>query len=114
MRINNKVTVPLIVDTGASSVCISRAVANQLGIQKKDEVRTVQLTLADGRQVSGKMVFLKSVDVGGMTAKNVAAVILEISNTKDSHGLLGMSFLGNFMFHIDANSKKLVLDAFKG
>lgn len=114
VRINDALTVPLIVDTGASSMCISRRTANTLGLSKSDEVRTLTVSLANGTQAEGKMVFLKSVNVGGMEARDVPAVILDITKNDETEGLLGMTYLGNFLFHIDAKAKVLMIDSYEG
>ncbi len=62
--------------------------------------------MADGRVVSGKLVKINSVRVGQFQLEDVEAAILGPEAT-NAEPLLGMSFLGNFRFELDAQSAKL-------
>ena len=84
--INNQ-KVDVLVDTGATGVAISQRVADKLGLKSIDAVRT---NTANGDSV-GYMVRLKSVNVGGVEAQIVAAMI---APGLDGDVLLGMSYLG--------------------
>ena len=84
--INNQ-KVDVLVDTGATGVAISQRIADKLGLKSVDAVRT---TTANGDSV-GYLVRLNSVKVGGVEAKNVAAMI---APSLDGDVLLGMSYLG--------------------
>lgn len=84
--INNQ-RVNVLVDTGATGVAISQAVADQLQLKSVAAVRT---NTANGNSV-GYMVKLESVKVGGVEAKNVSAMI---APGLDGDVLLGMSYLG--------------------
>ena len=79
--------VDVLVDTGATGVAISQRVADKLNLKSVDAIRT---NTANGDSV-GYMVRLKSVQIGGVSAKNVAAMI---APGLDGDVLLGMSFLG--------------------
>ncbi len=82
---NHKVDV--LIDTGATGVAISQAVADKLNLKSIDAIRT---NTANGDSV-GYMVRLNSVKVGGVEAKNVSAMI---APGLDGDVLLGMSYLG--------------------
>ena len=110
VRLNDKKSFPMILDTGASSVCISRPMAQQVGIKPEDEGRTVSVTLANGATVEGRVVYLNSVEVGGMRVEHVQAVILDVTPDSQVQALLGMTYLGNFFFRVDANGKRLILE----
>jgi aspartyl protease family protein len=84
--INNQ-KIDVLVDTGATGVAISQAVADKLGLKSIDAIRT---NTANGDSV-GYMVRLNSVKVGGVEAKNVSAMI---APGLDGDVLLGMSYLG--------------------
>ena len=84
--INNQ-KVDVLIDTGATGVAISQAIADKLGLKSIDAVRT---NTANGDSV-GYMVRLNSVKVGGVEAQNVAAMI---APGLDGDVLLGMSYLG--------------------
>ncbi len=84
--INNQ-KVSVLVDTGATGVAISQAVADKLQLKSVSAVRT---NTANGDSV-GYMVRLESVKVGGVEAKNVSAMI---APGLGGDVLLGMSYLG--------------------
>ncbi len=84
--INNQ-KVDVLIDTGATGVAISQRIADKLGLKSMDAVRT---NTANGDSV-GYLVRLNSVKVGGVEAKNVAAMI---APSLDGDVLLGMSYLG--------------------
>lgn len=84
--INNQ-KVSVLVDTGATGVAISQAVADKLQLKSVVAVRT---STANGDSV-GYMVRLESVKVGGVEANNVSAMI---APGLDGDVLLGMSYLG--------------------
>lgn len=79
--------VDVLVDTGATGVAISQDVADKLNLKSIDAIRT---NTANGDSV-GYMVRLKSVQIGGVNAQDVSAMI---APGLDGDVLLGMSFLG--------------------
>lgn len=79
--------VDVLVDTGATGVAISQSVADKLKLASIDAIRT---NTANGDSV-GYLVRLQSVQIGGVKAENVSAMI---APTLDGDVLLGMSFLG--------------------
>ncbi len=83
----NGMKIPVMVDTGATHVAISQALADKLGLQSFHAVRT---QTANGEIVS-YMTRLTSVKLGGIVAHDVAA---SISSNLGDEMLLGMSFLG--------------------
>ncbi len=84
--INGK-KVKVLVDTGATGVAISQATADLLNLKSINAIRT---NTANGDSI-GYMVRLDSVQIGGVRAHNVAAMI---APGLDGDILLGMSFLG--------------------
>ena len=84
--INGK-KVNVLVDTGATGVAISQSIADKLNLKSLDAIRT---NTANGNSV-GYMVRLESVTLGGVTARDVGAMI---APGLDGDVLLGMSFLG--------------------
>lgn len=112
-QINGKDFYTFIVDTGASAVVITRQIARELGLTESDEIRTIECKIANGHVVEGKHVVLESLSVGTMRAENVDAIILDEIEGKRLDPLLGMSYLGNFYFRIDASSNHLIIDKYK-
>lgn len=83
----NGTKVGVLVDTGATGVAISQALADTLGLKSLVAVRTAT---ANGDTIS-YMVRLAEVRLGGIVAKDVSASIVPGLN---GDALLGMSFLG--------------------
>ncbi len=110
--LNELVPANLILDTGASVVVISKNIANKLNLSPDDKNTQAYVTLADGRQVKANMAFLESIQVGKLEAKNIRTAVLEHEEAASGDGLLGMSFLKNFMLKIDPSGKQLILEEF--
>lgn len=113
--LNKKVNVTLVLDTGASCLLLTNSVAKKLGVDINDKkLQTVELIMADGRKVNGKLVMLESVAAQGVEAQQVAAAVLPedagMGMESFNDGLLGMSFLKNFNFKIDHKNNKLILE----
>jgi len=83
----NGVKTPVMVDTGATDVAISKALADKLGLYSINAVRT---QTANGDTVS-YVTRLKSIQLGGIVTHDVSASI--VPNLGEEM-LLGMSFLG--------------------
>gem|GEM_PF-275110 len=108
VSLNRKINVELIVDTGATETIISSSIAKRIGVSF-NKGQDVLYQVADGRTVSGKQVNIREVKVGGAKVYNVQAVVLDSGETGAGQGLLGMSFLNNFIFKIDTEKGLLVL-----
>ncbi|MCX5687857.1 MAG: retropepsin-like aspartic protease [Candidatus Omnitrophica bacterium] len=106
--LNRKVKVDLIVDTGATDTVISSDLAKKIGISAA-KGKNVLCQVADGRTVNGKQINIREVRVGGAKVYNVQAIVLDSGEIGNSPGLLGMSFLNNFVFKVDTEKELLVL-----
>jgi len=98
-----------IVDTGASLVTVTPELVRILGIadQAGQEIET---SLAGGITAKGHQIIIPVLTVSGQAAQNVRAIILP-SGTVGTDGLLGRSFLKQFIVHIDDERQpKLVLE----
>jgi clan AA aspartic protease (TIGR02281 family) len=95
VRLNDQVTAPFHIDTGASDVVIPKAVADQLGLELGGS-RTGIYGTANGI-VQQPLVTLSSVDLGGARAQNVPATVSSSMST----GLLGLSFFNHFRYNFD-------------
>jgi clan AA aspartic protease (TIGR02281 family) len=110
--LNDTTKVTLLIDTGASTIVLSKKTGEALGVDPAvSQKNSVTLELAAGRKVSAKMVMLDRIRMGGVEAKDVpAAVLLEDYDDKNvKDGLLGMSFLNKFSVKIDLKEKKMSL-----
>jgi len=104
--LNRRLKTKLILDTGCTDTQISSDVANKLGINTRG-AGNVSCQLADGRIVTGKSVNIREVRLGRARVTNVRAVVLD---KEQGTGLLGMSFLNNFVFKVDTEKSELVLE----
>lgn len=108
VTVNGKYDKEMVVDSGASMILLPQAVAKELGVEPTKDDPMVQLVMADGRTIMGQMVKLDEVRVGQFSVKDVEAAVLG-ADAVAAEPLLGMSFLGNFKFELDAKSGELTL-----
>lgn len=104
VRLNERVTAPFLVDTGASDVLLPKKLADDLGIKTGPETRTVRYTTANGI-VEHPIVMLDSVDLGGARVEDVPASI----SPNMEVGLLGLSFFNHFTYRVDAAAGVITL-----
>ena len=100
------VTIPMIVDTGASLVCLTTADAERIGLRRDQSAEPIRLRMADGREIAGHRVVLPSVRVGTFEATNVEAAVLG-PEAVAAQPLLGMTYLGQFRSEIDSAAATL-------
>lgn len=110
--INNSKKFFLIVDTGASQVVLSSKCAERLGLDWQSGI-PIKVLLANGQQETGFQVMLKSVAVDKLKSNNVSAVIMKNPPGPGIDGLLGMSYLRNYLVSIDGSNKKVMMKEFK-
>ena len=103
-RLNNQVTTNFIVDTGATVVMISEALADQLGVDYANKPR--QRTLTASGFLESPRIVLDSIhvpDEGGAGVAGVEAYVATLPGAPPAiGGLLGQSFLRHFHVTIDA------------
>ena len=109
-RINGEDVGAFLLDTGATFISVSNAVAQRLGVRSAGN-GTVRLATASG-VIDAPLAVLEEVNVGGAVARHVPAVIHDIPGLPSNVvGLLGMSFLERFRVNIDSLSGYLVLES---
>ena len=101
----NGVALPFVVDTGATSISIDTAMAQQIGLQYQNG-RPVNLSTANG-VIRGWLVKLDSVTAGPITLYGVEATVSEGPGTGGT-GLLGMSFLNRVEMKRDGENLTLI------
>lgn len=94
----------LVVDTGATTVTISPAMVDVLGLSDRLGER-IRVVLAEGSQAAARELVLPRLRVFGAEARDVKAVVLSEPAT-GIDGLLGLSFLNRFDYRIDRNAKE--------
>ncbi len=97
VKLNDRVTAPFLIDTGASDVLVPKQVADDLGLRIGSETRTIRYSTANG-VVDQPVVMLDSVDLGGARVENVPASVSPSMQV----GLLGLSFFNHFTYNVDA------------
>ena len=95
VRLNDRVTAPFYIDTGASDVSLPEWVAKELGLDLEG-ARTSFYSTANGT-VQSALVTLESVELGGARVENVPAHV----SKSMSVGLLGLSFFNHFRYRVD-------------
>ncbi len=108
VKLNRKMTGRFLLDTGASNMQISRAMARRLNINLRKGDPTLA-SIANGQIISGKNVTLKEVRLGRVRLRNIEAIVLDYDNMDLQDGLLGMSFLNHFIFEINTQTSELIL-----
>lgn len=96
-RINDTITAPFLIDTGASGVSLPSSVADKLGIPIRVDTPHARVMTANGI-VSRPVVRLDSIEVGGARVEGLTATV----NPSMDIGLLGGSFFNNFVYRVDA------------
>ena len=104
--INGEHQQQMVLDSGASIISLPRNIAAKCGIEVDSSAPPIQLTLADNSVISGRLVTIPEVRVGKFIVENVECAVLG-PEAVNAPPLLGMSFLGNFKFEVDASDASL-------
>ncbi|MDB5291731.1 MAG: hypothetical protein JWL69_2972 [Phycisphaerales bacterium] len=113
VTLNGTTTREMVVDSGASMVCLTADLAKQLKMIPTDKDPTIHLQLADGKVVEARQMVLKSVRVGQFTVEDVDCAVLPESLVA-AEPLLGGTFLNNFIFKIDPKAGEMHLAVLAG
>lgn len=107
VRFNDKVSAPMLLDTGATGVTISMELAEKLGLLDNGESRLfVKIGGIGGTQKAIRTI-LSSVQVGEFKEEFIPAKITQRFSPA-FEGLIGMDFMGNYSFSI--NTKKRLVE----
>jgi len=106
--INGSQSEDLVLDSGASSVCLPAKIATKFGLTPTEKDPPVTLVMADGREIQGRLMVLKNVRVGKFEVEDVECVVLG-ENAVAAQALLGLTFLDNFKYEIDSAAKTLTM-----
>ena len=98
-------SVNFLIDTGASAIAMNSEQAKNLGIQYDRIGTPTKISTASGF-VKGYRIRLKSVTVGGITEKNVAAMVIDGKHPGPI--LLGMTFLSRLDIEHSGNAMTLI------
>lgn len=99
--LNGSVEGRFLLDTGASYCVISQSIARRLELRPSGE--RVTLVTANG-QVTAPLVTIRYFDLGVNRARDVKAVVHDAVRPP-LDGIVGLSFLNNFAYVIDAKAR---------
>jgi len=105
-RLNDRVTAPFYVDTGAADVVVPKAVAEQAGIEVGTDTPHETYATANG-MIRQAVVRLDAVEIGDARVENVRGSVSDSLPV----GLLGTSFFNHFTLQIDPAARMLTLVA---
>ena len=105
---NGKYPEELAIDTGASIIALPAKMAQETGLTPTADSPQVQLQMADGHTVEGRMIYADKVRVGKFAAEHVECAVLP-REFAEAQPLLGLSFWRNFIFKIDTEKALLVM-----
>jgi clan AA aspartic protease (TIGR02281 family) len=105
VRLNDAVSAPFYVDTGASGVSLPSHLAERLGIHIGRDTPHVRVATANG-VVARPVVVLDAVQVGGARVEGLQATV----NPAMQVGLLGGTFFNNFVYRVDAAEGVITLE----
>ena len=108
VTVNGKITRTMIVDSGASLICLPADFAKDLDLIPGPNDPELIMQLADGKSHKAHQMTLKSVRVGPFTVENVDCAVLE-PDLISAEPLLGGSFLKNFIYKLDMQAGELHL-----
>ncbi len=110
--LNWSITVPLMLDTGASLVVLPKEVGDKLNIDTQQPKTVVFLQIGDGSKVKAAYTVLKSINIQGVEVRDIDAAVLldDKGKFENASGVLGMSFLNHFNIKTDRKEKKFILE----
>jgi clan AA aspartic protease (TIGR02281 family) len=107
VTLNGTLPWKMVFDSGASSVILTYAVAQELGLRPEESDRSLQILTADGKSTTVRAKTLKSITLGPFTVENVECVVLPEGVA--GANLLGGTFLSNFVYQMDLNAGEIHL-----
>jgi clan AA aspartic protease (TIGR02281 family) len=110
VTINDSLSIPLILDTGASYTTLSRGIAEKLGINVDGILPRTRVSTANG-VITAYLVRLSSIQLGDARVEDITAIIPGNSEL-GTWGLLGLNFLNEFDWSNDTRNLRLTLKEF--
>jgi len=107
-RVNDKVLLLLLLDTGAERMMISRDAALRSGIDPSRPLRHERLA-GVGMTMPVPVVRLNRVRVGGTAASDLLASVYDLPATLRADGVIGLNYLSQFRVTLEFDSRELIL-----
>ena len=105
----NGVKAKMVVDTGASNVVITEALARRLNLDLSQAAEVIKLHTNCG-DIEGRSFVIGKIELGDSRKENVRSVIAPNDSIfMGFDGLLGLSFLGDFKITVDYKNGQIIL-----
>ena len=111
--LNGKGPMPMVFDTGASSISLPYSMAREIGLSISEDAPKVRVSIADGSTVTATKHTIDTVRVGKFEATNVECLVMP-ANFTNVPPLLGGAFINRFNYKMDPNTGKLTLSKMEG
>ncbi len=111
--INGQHTAEMIVDSGASLISLPYELAISMGLKPEPSDKRILIEIADGSTITGVLKKIATVRVGTFELKDVECAVLG-PEAVSATPLLGMTFLGEFQFQLDAADATLGMTQIEG
>ncbi len=106
---NNRLTVPMLLDTGAPGMHISIRLASELGILDNDDSKLWITAGGIGGRTPAIFTVIDSIQVGEMEDNFIPTVISKSIFT-GFEGLIGMDFMGNYSMRVDTMNRLVIFE----
>lgn len=108
-RINQTVSVSLMLDTGASITTITRSKFEQISQITEYRFLRNQIMSTAGGKVDSEVVEFNQFEIAGLVHLNFMVAVIDMPESKHYDGLLGMNFLSSYEFVLDQENEQLLL-----
>jgi hypothetical protein len=109
VRFNNRVTAPMILDTGAPGSLISMGLAEKLDLMDKEHGRLFVSIGGIGGSAVGIRTVINRIEIGGASIDFVPAEITKSISDK-FEGLIGMDFMADYSMRVDPKRHVVVFE----
>lgn len=108
VEFNNKVTVPMLLDTGSPGLVISADLASRLGLFEKHKSNLMVFISGIGGQQAAFRTVVDNISIGELTEEFIPAhIVPDLSSSFD--GLIGMNMLSKYNITIDSINERLIV-----
>ena len=105
---NRRITVPMLLDTGAPGMHISARLAAKLGILDNDEGNLLTWVGGIAGTAPAILTIIDSIQVGEAEDEFIPTIISDL-NVPGFEGLVGMDFMGKYSMQLDNKRRRVIL-----
>lgn len=109
VKFNDSVTAPMALDTGATGMHISAALAEKLGIFERDEGKLVEATSGIGGTIPAVFTIIDKIQVDELEEHFIPTKVSR-AFSNEFEGLVGMDFMTNYTIQIDTRKHVVVFE----